>query len=144
MLIREATAEKLPVVMEFIRELDPQTPEHPGAALDTFQEMKQYPFYRCYLMETEDGTPIGTFSLLICCNLGHGSKKFAIVENVVISNAFRGQGFGKTMMEFSMQTARDYGCYKLMLSSSAARTEAHRFYDSLGFERHGISFRTEV
>ena len=39
---------------------------------------------------------------------------------------------------------REKGCYKLMLSSNLKRARAHAFYDSLGFERHGHSFRTEL
>ena len=38
---------------------------------------------------------------------------------------------------------RAKGCYKLVLSSNAKRERAHAFYESLGFERHGYSFRIE-
>jgi len=40
------------------------------------------------------------------------------------------------------QACRSAGCYKLALSSNLKRAGAHRFYDSLGFERHGFSFVT--
>ena len=45
------------------------------------------------------------------------------------------------MMEFALDLCRAKGCYKLMLSSNAKRKRAHAFYESLGFERHGLSFR---
>ena len=35
------------------------------------------------------------------------------------------------------------GCYKMALSSNLKREAAHRFYDSLGFGRHGYSFLIE-
>ena len=38
------------------------------------------------------------------------------------------------------QHARAWGCYKLALSSNRRRERAHAFYESLGFERHGVSF----
>jgi GNAT superfamily N-acetyltransferase len=46
------------------------------------------------------------------------------------------------MMEHARDACRRAGCYKLALSSNLKRADAHRFYDSLGFERHGFSFVT--
>jgi len=43
-------------------------------------------------------------------------------------------------MNHAMTQARAVGCYKLTLSSNLRRTEAHAFYDALGFERHVYSF----
>jgi GNAT superfamily N-acetyltransferase len=43
-------------------------------------------------------------------------------------------------MEHARQQCRAAGCYKMALSSNLNRESAHRFYDALGFERHGYSF----
>ena len=48
------------------------------------------------------------------------------------------------MMEFALERCRQKGCYKLVLSSNAKRTRAHAFYELLGFERHGYSFRVDL
>lgn len=32
----------------------------------------------------------------------------------------------------------------LVLSSNAKRTEAHQFYEALGFKQHGISFHAAI
>jgi GNAT superfamily N-acetyltransferase len=45
------------------------------------------------------------------------------------------------MMEFARSRCREAGCYKMALSSNLERDAAHAFYDTLGFERHGYSFR---
>jgi len=45
------------------------------------------------------------------------------------------------MMAHAIDIARAHGCYKLALSSNVKRDAAHAFYDRLGFERHGYSFR---
>ena len=45
------------------------------------------------------------------------------------------------MMDFAVARARDKRCYKMVLSSNAKRERAHAFYERLGFERHGYSFR---
>ena len=52
------------------------------------------------------------------------------------------QGVGKAMMEHAREQCRLAGCYKLALSSNLRREAAHRFYEALGFERHGYSFVT--
>jgi hypothetical protein len=44
------------------------------------------------------------------------------------------------MIQEAMRIAANSGCYKLALSSNLKRADAHRFYQSLGFHQHGISF----
>jgi len=84
---------------------------------------------------------VGTFMLAILPNLAHGGAPVAIVESVVVDPEWRGRGLGRRMMLWAIETSRRAGCYKLALSSNVARTDAHRFYERLGFERHGYSFR---
>jgi GNAT superfamily N-acetyltransferase len=47
-------------------------------------------------------------------------------------------------MRFALERAHEKRCYKLMLSSNAKRARAHAFYESLGYERHGYSFRIDL
>jgi GNAT superfamily N-acetyltransferase len=37
------------------------------------------------------------------------------------------------VIQAALDFARNRNCYKVMLLSSARRTEAHRFYETLGF-----------
>jgi GNAT superfamily N-acetyltransferase len=87
---------------------------------------------------------VGTFALLVMHNLGHLGAPSAIVEDVAVAPALQGNGIGKTMIQCALGLSRAKGCYKLMLSSNAKREHAHAFYESLGFERHGFSFRVGV
>ncbi len=52
----------------------------------------------------------------------------------------RGQGIRRAMMAHALEECRKAGCYKLALSTNVKRAGAHRFYESLGFERHGYSY----
>ncbi len=45
------------------------------------------------------------------------------------------------MMVHAINLCRERGCYKMVVSSNLKRPKAHVFYESLGFERHGYSFR---
>lgn len=111
--------------------------EEAAGILDRFE---RYPDYTLYVAE-RDGRIVGTFALLIMDNIGHRGARSAIVEDVVVNPTLHGAGVGRAMMQFAMERCREKGCYKLALSSNAKRERAHAFYDALGFERHGYSFR---
>jgi GNAT superfamily N-acetyltransferase len=102
-----------------------------------------YPDYTLYVAE-HGGDVVGSFALLVMHNLGHLGAPSAIVEDVVVAPASQGSGVGKAMMQFALDLCRAKGCYKLVLSSNAKREYAHAFYESLGFARHGFSFRVDV
>jgi GNAT superfamily N-acetyltransferase len=106
-----------------------------------FRRMLDYPSYAIWLACDATGTARGTYTLAILDNLGHHGAALAVVENLVVHPDCRGTGLGRYMMEHARERAREMGCYKLMLSSNLRREEAHAFYDALGFERHGYSFR---
>ena len=102
-----------------------------------------YPDYTLYIAILRDEI-VGSFALLVMDNLGHLGAPSAIVEDVVVDPTLQGRGVGREMMQFALERAREKRCYKLTLSSNAKRREAHAFYESLGFERHGFSFRVEL
>lgn len=141
-----AGAADLSTVLTLLAALDAdgEAPMELAAAEAVFARMSSYPDYTVWLLHNDDGVVIGTYSLLIMDNLGHRGAASAIVENVAVAPAARGQGAGTLMMRHAMEHARARGCYKLVLSSNIARERAHAFYDGLGFERHGISFRVDV
>ncbi len=110
------------------------------AAACILRRFDRYPDYALYVAEA-DGRIVGSFALLIMDNLGHLGAPSTIVEDVVVDPAQQGQGIGRAMMRVAIARAQEAGCYKLALSSNAARQRAHAFYELLGFERHGYSFR---
>jgi GNAT superfamily N-acetyltransferase len=108
-----------------------------------FAQMRNYPDYRVYVAKSGKSI-VGTFALLIMDNLAHMGAPSGVVEDVVVHRDWRGKGVGKQMMQFAMNRCRERGCYKLALSSNLKREAAHRFYDGLGFQRHGYSFIVEL
>jgi len=138
--IRPARREDLAAILALYADLETngQVLDLP-AAESIFARMQQYPNYTVYVAVVE-GQIIGAFELLIMDNLAHVGAPSGIVEDVVVHPAWRGQGIGKQMMAFALEQCRQAGCYKLALSSNRKREAAHRFYEALGFQKHGYSF----
>lgn len=143
MLIREAKETDLTEVLELLKGMDGEEGLSSGDARSVWSRMNEYPYYKIFIAE-ENRTVIGTCSLIIIDNLGHKGAKLAVTENVIVRPASRGGGIGARIMRFVMERAKEENCYKLMLSSNKKRVLAHRFYEQLGFEQHGVSFMIEV
>lgn len=136
--IREALPADLPVVLSLLQELGPHEEPLPlQRAHEIFARMAAANS-RLWVAE-RDGEAVGTYTLLIMENLCHGGTPSAIIESVVVACAARGGRIGERMMRHAMEQAKEAGCYKLALSSNRRRLEAHRFYQRLGFEQHGVS-----
>jgi GNAT superfamily N-acetyltransferase len=112
-------------------------------AVALLERFGRYPDYTLFVAE-QDHAIVGSFALLVMDNLGHLGAPSGIVEDVVVAPARQSNGIGAAMMRFAMERCREKGCYKLVLSSNAKRVRAHAFYESLGFERHGYSFRIDL
>jgi GNAT superfamily N-acetyltransferase len=108
-----------------------------------FEHMAAYPDYKIYVAISESQI-VGTFSLLIMDNIAHMGAPSAIIEDVAVDPERQGQGVGKQMMECALRLSSERRCYKAMLSSNLKRKNAHAFYESLGFERHGYSYRVSL
>ena len=65
-------------------------------------------------------------------NLTRGGAPYAIIENVVVDEAHRGQGIGKQIMAATLDVAWDAGCYKAELTTGSQRESTHAFYRACG------------
>jgi len=144
-LFREAVEDDLPVILQLYAST--QINDESAFALDEARQhlhvFKRYPSYRIFVALIDD-TVVGTYELLIMDNLAKRGKKSGVVEDVVVDPAHQGRGIGRAMMQHAREQCRCAGCYKFVLSSNLKREDAHRFYDALGFERHGYSFRVDL
>ncbi|HVR97338.1 MAG TPA: GNAT family N-acetyltransferase [Thermoanaerobaculia bacterium] len=143
--IRLATKQDLPAILRLYAQpgLDDGEMLPLDEAARLFARIESYPDYHLYVAET-GGEVVGTFALLILENLSHLGARSGLVEAVAVSPEQQGQGIGRLMMEHALERCRTAGCYKMALSSNLKREQAHAFYDSLGFERHGYSFRMDL
>jgi len=145
---RPANLEDLPDVLRLYREsgLERNTCLTLADAEQWFQRIQQYPNYTLWVASLKElnHRPVGTFALLIMDNLVHHGSPSGILEGVAVDPEFQGMGIGRQMMEFAIAQCRAAGCYKLSLSTNLRRKEAHAFYESLGFQKHGYSYSVEL
>jgi ribosomal protein S18 acetylase RimI-like enzyme len=142
LILREATDDDLPQVLALYAQpgLDDGDVLSVEQAREVFAQFARYPSYRLFVAGDSAGCVLGSYALLVMHNLAHRGTPSAVVEDVVVDQACRSQGIGRRMMDHARVMAREVGAYKLALSSNLKRERAHAFYESLGFQRHGISF----
>ncbi len=85
-----------------------------------------------YIGAVDGEKVVSTCYLAIIPNLTYG-KAIGFIENVVTDENYRKQGLGRKVINRALQIAREHNCYKAILQSGIARTQAHEFYKSLGF-----------
>lgn len=59
----------------------------------------------------------------------------AWIEDVVVDEAFRGQGFSKLLVAHAIEFTKSMGIPSLMLTSNSKRIAANKLYQAMGFER---------
>jgi GNAT superfamily N-acetyltransferase len=141
MFIREAVEDDLPAILRAYSEsgIGGGVSFTVDEAREQFARLRRYPSYR-FFVAVVDGEVAATYALIILDNLAKRGARCGVVEDVAVLPCRQRKGIGHAMMEHARAECREAGCYKLTLSSGLPRESAHRFYESLGFERHGYSF----
>jgi|CXWL01.1.fsa_nt_gi GNAT superfamily N-acetyltransferase len=93
------------------------------------------------LVAEAGGTIVGSFQFTYVPDMQPDGREVAIIENVIVDGARRGQSIGSAMMRWAVDEARRHGCSQVKLTSNRARTDAHRFYERLGFEPTHVGFK---
>jgi len=67
-------------------------------------------------------------------------KKHMYVDDLITDSRFRSQGYGRALLEWLTQVARQNGCKQIDLDSGVQRLDAHRFYFREGFSNSSLHF----
>jgi GNAT superfamily N-acetyltransferase len=105
-----------------------------------FAEMRSDPRQKLFVLEVR-GEVVGTIELLIVPNLSHNGTPFAFLENLIVTEKHRKRGLGRMLLEHAVALARESGCHMVELCSDVRRKEAHKLYNSVGFEAQAHCFR---
>ncbi len=84
---------------------------------------------------------VGVCQLIVFRHLQAHGGLCAEIESVHVHPDRRNGGVGTALVGEAVARARAAGCYRVQLTSNAARPDAHRFYESLGFVPSHVGFK---
>ena len=137
-LFRDAVATELPALIAMYADDDIGTSREeptdplPEGYLRAFHAIDGDPRHRV-IVGVQDGEIVATLQLSFIPQLTDVGSERAHIEAVRVVRDRRGVGIGSAMLTWAIERARERGCGTMQLTSNSARTEARRFYESLGF-----------
>lgn len=93
------------------------------------------------ILVAKEGAVVGTVTGICCKTLLFKDKNFLVIEDVVVSEMFRGKGIGRKLFEALDSFALERNCAYSILVSSDHRAEAHAFYEKMGYTDGVKGFR---
>ncbi|MDV7215602.1 GNAT family N-acetyltransferase [Streptomyces prunicolor] len=93
------------------------------------------------VVAVREGRVVGTLQLTVVPGLSRKGATRSIIEAVRIHADERGSGLGTQLIEWAIAESRRQGCQLVQLTSDATRTDAHRFYERLGFTASHVGFK---
>ncbi|MGA5068900.1 GNAT family N-acetyltransferase [Streptomyces exfoliatus] len=142
--IRPATAGDLEAIVAMLAD-DPlgaqrESPDDLGPYLAAFERLVSDPNQQVVVAVREDEV-VGTLQLTIIPGLSRRGATRSVIEGVRIHTDERGSGLGTQLIEWAVAESRRQDCRLVQLTSDATRTDAHRFYERLGFEASHLGFK---
>ncbi|MFF9122472.1 GNAT family N-acetyltransferase [Streptomyces sp. NPDC014889] len=142
--IRAAVAADVPAIVAMLAD-DPlgarrESPDDLAPYLAALERLSTDPHQHLMVAERE-GRVVGTLQLTIIPGLSRRGSTRSIIEGVRIHADERGSGLGTRLIEWAVDTSRREGCQLVQLTSDKTRTDAHRFYERLGFEASHVGFK---
>lgn len=144
MIIRDAAPEDLEAVLallaeEAIREVREDVADlRPYAA--ALAEI-QAALHSTVLVGELDGVLVATAQVSWLRRLMYRGGLVCSIESVRVSSEHRGRGLGTALLLEILADARRRGCARAELTSNAARADARRFYERIGFTASHVGFK---
>jgi len=96
------------------------------------------------LVAERDGRVVGTLQLTLIPGLARRGATRALIEAVRVGADERGSGLGTALLTHAIEESRRLGAELVQLTSDATRTDAHRFYERLGFTGSHLGFKLSL
>jgi GNAT superfamily N-acetyltransferase len=142
--IRPATTDDVPAIVSMLAD-DPlgaqrESPDDLEPYLAALERLSSDPNQHLVVATREDRV-VGTLQLTIVPGLSRRGATRSIIEGVRIHADERGGGLGTRLIEWAIEESRRQGCQLVQLTSDITRTDAHRFYERLGFTASHVGFK---
>lgn len=134
-IARTVRVDELDELLTLYQMLNPDDPplERTAELREQWQRMVHDDSLEVVVIE-EDSRLVSSCVLSITENLTRNARPFAVIENVITREGYRGRGFGKRCLEKAIALAQERNCYKIMLLTGSEREWKHEFYRSCGFD----------
>ncbi|MER5302114.1 GNAT family N-acetyltransferase [Streptomyces lasiicapitis] len=145
--IRPAVADDIPAIVAMLAH-DPlgaqrESPDDLTPYLPAFERLAADPNQHL-VVAVREGRVVGTLQLTIVPGLSRQGATRSIIEAVRVHADERGGGLGTRFIEWAVDESRRQGCQLVQLTSDATRTDAHRFYERLGFTASHVGFKMQL
>ncbi|MFJ2513524.1 GNAT family N-acetyltransferase [Streptomyces griseoviridis] len=145
--IRSVTPDDVPAVVAMLAD-DPlgarrESPDDLTPYLAALERLSADPNQHL-VVAVREGRVVGTLQLTIIPGLSRRGAVRSIIEAVRVHADERGSGLGTRLMEWAVDESRRQGCQLVQLTSDASRTDAHRFYERLGFTASHVGFKLQL
>lgn len=142
--IRPAAENDIPAIVALLAD-DPlgaqrESPDDPTPYRAAFRRLADDPNQRLMVAERE-GRIVGTLQLTFVPGLSRRGATRSIIEGVRVHASERGGGLGTRLIEWAIAESRRQNCRLVQLTSDNSRTDAHRFYERLGFTASHVGFK---
>ncbi|MFF5974984.1 GNAT family N-acetyltransferase [Streptomyces sp. NPDC012769] len=142
--IRPAERADLPAIVAMLAD-DPlgaqrESPDDLTPYIAAFERLDPDPNQHLVVADRA-GKVVGTLQLTLIPGLSRRGTTRSIIEGVRVHTDERGSGLGTRLIEWAVEESRTQGCRLVQLTSDATRTDAHRFYERLGFEPSHVGFK---
>ncbi|MFG2599352.1 GNAT family N-acetyltransferase [Streptomyces sp. NPDC048462] len=84
---------------------------------------------------------VGALQLTVIPGLSRRGSTRSVIEGVRVHGDERGSGLGTLLIRWAVDESRRQECQLVQLTSDASRTDAHRFYERLGFVASHVGFK---
>ncbi|MCX5369384.1 MULTISPECIES: GNAT family N-acetyltransferase [unclassified Streptomyces] len=145
--IRAAVAEDIPAIVGMLAD-DPlgaqrESPDDLSPYLSALERLTADPNQRL-VVAVREGQVVGTLQLTIIPGLSRRGSTRSIIEGVRVHADERGSGLGTRFIEWAIEESRRENCQLVQLTSDSTRTDAHRFYERLGFVASHMGFKLQL
>lgn len=94
-------------------------------------------------MGEHEGQVVGFLSLEFRERLNRPNQE-AWIPDLIATDACRGKGLGRALLEAAFALAREPGCYRVTQESGYRREVAHQLYRSAGMRDEGLVFGMQL
>jgi GNAT superfamily N-acetyltransferase len=145
--IRPALEQDVPAVIALLADdrlgAGREDPDDPEPYLAAFARVQADP-NQLLAVAVRGDVVVATLQLSVIAGLSRQGRTRSIIEAVRVRRDERGSGLGTTLIEWAIAESVRRGCSLVQLTSDRTRTDAHRFYERLGFTASHLGFKLEL